>query len=40
MQSASASDGPTAIKLLRAAVRAGHPFDLGLLDMQMPQMDG
>jgi two-component system, sensor histidine kinase and response regulator len=40
MQSASASTGATALKLLRDAVGAGRPFDLGLLDMQMPGMDG
>jgi two-component system, sensor histidine kinase and response regulator len=35
-----AQDGPAAIEILRAAARAGDPFQLAILDMQMPGMDG
>ncbi len=35
-----AADGPSALSALRRAVRTGRPFDLALLDMQMPGMDG
>ncbi len=37
---AEATAGPEALEQLCAAVRAGQPFDLALLDMQMPGMDG
>jgi signal transduction histidine kinase/DNA-binding response OmpR family regulator/HPt (histidine-containing phosphotransfer) domain-containing protein len=33
-------DGPTALCLLRDAVDAGDPFQVVILDMQMPDMDG
>ena len=33
-------DGPTALCLLRDAAEAGDPFQLVILDMQMPGMDG
>ncbi len=36
----SAEGGAQAIELLRSAKRAGQPFDLVLLDYQMPEMDG
>jgi len=35
-----AGDGPDALEKLRAAVEAGRPFQLALLDYQMPGMDG
>ncbi len=40
MTHASAEDGPNGLALIREAGRAGHPFDLAIVDMQMPGMDG
>jgi CheY-like chemotaxis protein len=40
MQKGSAANGYEALELLRAAAAEGRPFDLALLDMQMPEMDG
>lgn len=40
LQSASASDGYQALALLRDAAARGEPFDLAILDLQMPRMDG
>jgi two-component system sensor histidine kinase/response regulator len=34
------ADGETALALLHAAAEAARPFDLALLDMNMPAMDG
>ena len=36
----SASDGYQALDLLREAAATGAPFDVAILDMQMPGMDG
>jgi len=40
LQSASASDAYQALALLRDAATRGEPFDLAILDLQMPRMDG
>jgi len=40
MQPASAASGPEALRKLRAAAQEGRPYDLALLDVQMPGMDG
>ncbi|MGH8046990.1 MAG: response regulator [Chthoniobacterales bacterium] len=40
MQPAAASGGPEALELLRRGAANGAPFDLAILDMQMPDMDG
>ncbi len=37
---AEAEDGRSALEALRKASRAGDPFKVALLDMQMPEMDG
>jgi len=37
---ASAADGHEALELLRAAADAGRPFEVGLIDQAMPEMDG
>ncbi len=40
LQKGSAASGHEALKVLRAAVAEGHPYDLALLDLEMPEMDG
>jgi two-component system sensor histidine kinase/response regulator len=40
MRSTSCDGAAAALGLLRDAVRANDPFDLAILDMQMPDMDG
>jgi len=37
---AEADSWRPALELLRAGVKAGRPFDVAILDMQMPEMDG
>ena len=40
MRDGMAENGPEALELLRAAVERGEAYDLAVLDMQMPDMDG
>jgi signal transduction histidine kinase/AmiR/NasT family two-component response regulator len=40
LQKGSAADGHEALRVLRAAAAEGHPYDLALLDVEMPAMDG
>jgi two-component system, sensor histidine kinase and response regulator len=40
MQVDSVADGPTALALLQAAHCNGTPYALGILDMQLPDVDG
>ncbi|MDP9455960.1 MAG: hypothetical protein CYG60_22785 [Actinobacteria bacterium] len=40
MRDGRAEDGRRAIEILRSAAEAGEPYDLAILDREMPQMDG
>ncbi len=40
LQKGSAASGYEALETLRAAAAEGRPYDLALLDIEMPQMDG
>jgi two-component system, sensor histidine kinase and response regulator len=40
MYSDSVENGPQALSLLRAAAARGKPYDLAIMDMNMPHMDG
>ncbi len=40
MRSATAVDGVDALEQLRAAHQRGDPFDIAVIDMKMPRMDG
>ena len=40
MKSDAAEDGQRALEMLRGAAEAGDPYDLAILDMEMPRMDG
>jgi CheY-like chemotaxis protein len=40
MRDGMAENGAVALELLRAAAESGEAYDLAVLDMQMPDMDG
>ncbi len=40
MRATSVEDGPRALEALRSAAGRGAPFDMAILDMQMPAMEG
>ncbi len=40
MMNGMAEDGQSALKMLRAAAERGEPYDLAILDLDMPEMDG
>jgi signal transduction histidine kinase/DNA-binding response OmpR family regulator len=40
LQKGSAASGHEALNALRTAAAEGHPYDLALLDVEMPEMDG
>ncbi len=40
LQRGSAADGHEALQVLRSAAAEGRPYDIALLDVEMPEMDG
>ncbi len=40
MGNGAAENGPRALEILRRAASTGQPYDLAIIDMQMPGMDG
>jgi PAS domain S-box-containing protein len=40
VKAGSAPDGATALDYLRAAARSGEPYDIAIIDYNMPEMDG
>jgi CheY-like chemotaxis protein/HPt (histidine-containing phosphotransfer) domain-containing protein len=40
MRPASSASGPAAVKMLKKSVKEHDPFEIAILDMQMPGMDG
>jgi two-component system, sensor histidine kinase and response regulator len=40
LQKGSAASGHEALRILRAAAAEGHPYNIALLDVEMPEMDG
>jgi signal transduction histidine kinase/DNA-binding response OmpR family regulator len=40
MRNGSAESGPRALEMLRAATARGEPYEVAIVDMQMPGMDG
>jgi two-component system, sensor histidine kinase and response regulator len=40
MRNGTSEDGPQALEMLRLAAEAGAPYDLAVVDMRMPGMDG
>ena len=40
MENGEAGDGPGALEALRSAAQRGEPYDLAILDKQMPEVDG